>query len=117
MCTYNFTTISRFLLISLSFFPCVEKLWCSTIDFQKDSIEIRNILESAKSNALKNFPKAIVEVQNALSLALKLNDNKLIFMAYRTQADIHESNNHLNEAAACYEKALALQDFVSVSNK
>ena len=114
---FNFTYTNRFLLISTAFFLCLGKQWCQTVDFQKDSIHARDLLKSAQNIAIINFPKAISETRNALSIAQRLNDNKLKFSIYRIQGDINENNNHLNEAAACYEKALALQDFVSVSNK
>lgn len=111
------SNINRFILISLAFFGCLGKQWCHPVDFQKDSIQVRDLLKSAQNNAIVNFPKAISETRNALSIAQRLNNNKLKFSIYRIQGDINENNNHLNEAAACYEKALALQDSVSVSNK
>lgn len=107
----------RFLIIIFFFFINMEGQRCSTIDYQKDSIHIRNVLISAQNNSLKDFPKAISESQIALNLSLTLQDNKLIFSVYRTQGNIYEENNRLTQAYSCYEKALAMQDLVSVNLK
>ena len=105
------------LLITFSLFMLVEKQWCSTIEFQRDSIQVRNSLKSAQKKAITDFPKAISEAHVALNIALKLNNNKLIFWVYKIQGNIYEDNNRLLDAYNCYEKGLALQNFISTVHK
>ena len=117
MLARNLITQYRFLLFGCAFFMRMEEQTCRSVDFQKDSIQARAILKSAQNNSLKNFQQAILEAQNALNLALKLKDNKLLLSVYRTQGGINEDNNRLTDAYLGYEKALALQDVVPVNFK
>lgn len=90
---------------------------CSTIDFQKDSIQIKKLVKFARQNAIKDFSQTILDIQNALDLALKLNNNKLIFYVYRIKGNINEDNNRLTDAYKSYEKALGFQDFLPINLK
>jgi signal transduction histidine kinase len=103
-------TLLRFSLLSILFFSFLNGLFCAPQDYQKDSVTIRNLLQSARNIALDNFSKAIGETKTALKLALPLKDNVLLCSVYRTQGNLYEDNNHLPEAYTYYEKALALKD-------
>lgn len=117
MLSPNNTTICRLFLIAFSFFMYMEEIKCSTIDYQKDSIQIKNIVKSAYKKANIDFDKAILDVQNALILARKLNDKKLIYYVYRMQGNICEENNRIAEAYTSYQNALTLQDFLTNTQK
>jgi signal transduction histidine kinase len=108
---------SLFLCLILSFFCQLEKGKCHTIEFQKDSTQIFSLLKCARQHTLTDFPNAILETNNALYLALNLNDKKILFTVYRNTGDVYENNCRLNEAYTFYEKALNLQDFISVGKK
>ncbi len=114
---HNFTTILRFYLVGLTFFMNIGKPRCHTIDFQKDSIQVRTFLTSAQNISLKDLQRAISELQKALELALRLDNSKLICIVYRAQGNIYEENNRLNDAYSCYNKALALNDVVPTNLK
>jgi signal transduction histidine kinase len=108
---------SLFLCFILSFFSQIEKGKCHSTEFQKDSTQIIFLLKCARQHSLTDFPNAILETKNALYLAINLNDKKILFNVYRNTGDIYENNCRLKDAYIFYEKALNLQDFISVGKK
>ena len=76
------------------------------VDINKNPAEIKNILETAKDISTIDFHKAITQAKNGLNLAQSIQNNNLIFYAYRTIGIINENNNYLAEAYNWYEKAL-----------
>ena len=109
---HNFTTLFHNLLVCWAFFIFMGEQRCSSVDFQKDSIQIRTLLATAQNTSIKDFHGAISETQIALDLAYKLDNKKLIIIVYRAQGNIFEENNRLNDAYSCYHKALSLIDDV-----
>ena len=95
----------------------MEKQSCANIDFKKDSTKIKDLLNTAQDNSTINFPKALSQAKNALSLAYTQTNNNLFFSAYRAIGIIYENNNRLIEAYSWYEKALILQDYLPNSSK
>ena len=117
MIASNCTMIYRFMLVIFSLSLNIEEQKCNTPEQQKDSTEIKNIIIEARQTAITNLPQALKDLQKAIDLAFELNDNKLLFIAYRTKGSINEENNRLTDAYSCYEKALALQDFLPINKK
>jgi signal transduction histidine kinase/lipopolysaccharide biosynthesis regulator YciM len=105
-----------FLCFIFAFFSQLQKGKCHS-DFQKDSTQIYSLLKCARQHSLTDFPNAILEIKNALTIAQKLNDNKILFTVYRNTGDVYENNCRLKEAYTFYEKALNLQDFISIGKK
>ena len=102
---YNATI--HFLLIVFFFSMNMEKQRSENIvDINKNPAEIKNILETAKDISTIDFHKAITQAKNGLNLAQSIQNNNLIFYAYRTIGIINENNNYLAEAYNWYEKAL-----------
>ncbi len=101
----HYSSTIHFLLVVLFFFTCVEKTRCENMGDNKNSAEIKNILENAADICTIDFKKAIEQAKKGLNLAQSQHNNNLIFFAYRTIGIIYESNNHLTEAYSWYEKA------------
>ncbi len=117
MIASNNTIICRLILVIFSLSLNIEEQKCNTPETQKDSTEIKNLITAARQTAITNALQALKDLQKAIDLALELGDNKLLFSAYRIKGSISEGNNRLMEAYTCYEKALALQDFLPISKK
>lgn len=100
----------HFLLIIFFFFINLEKQKCDNIDFNKDSFEIKTLLNTAKHISTIDFQKSIFSANKALNLAHSIHKNDLVFYAYRTLGIINENNNRLTESYSYYKKALAMHE-------
>ena len=93
------------------------KLGATNPNFQKDSLEITELLKSAEQKSLKNFAEACDEANKAIEIAKKLDNNILLVKAYRRIGYCNEENNRIENAASYYQLGLDLTNLVPDSVK
>jgi signal transduction histidine kinase len=106
--------------IILSFFLCLNfinhtKIYSQNSDYDKDTSEIKRLLNSTNNASVKDFTLILMVANKALLLAQKHNDKIYIFKCYRKIGFLNEQKNLLIEAKNSYQKALDLLNFVSIS--
>jgi signal transduction histidine kinase len=88
----------------------MKPLHLSAFKLEPDSIKYKILLDSANKNRFKNFPLAIIQIQEAEMLAQRIGDKKKLFNVYRRMGITYEDNSRLKDAAAQYTKALTLSE-------
>jgi signal transduction histidine kinase len=82
----------------------------SANNIESDSLKFIQLYDSSGKNKFKNFPLAIIEIQEAIQIATKLGDKEKTYGAYRRMARIYEDNSRLKESSECYIKAMAIAE-------
>jgi signal transduction histidine kinase len=82
----------------------------SANNIESDSLKFIQLYDSSGKNKFKNFPLAIVEIQEAIHIASRLGDKEKLFGSHRRMARIYEVNSRLKESAECYVKAMAIAE-------